>query len=624
MKTTLTRSILLALALAAVALPASAAPEATNLVLQKSSLAKIYTSNGNMTANNGTGGFAGGAGIGHWFDGKKRTDTDMWGGGGTYLRDVDAGAYVIIDFSDEQPTGYFITQVSISQCGDYPYSIYWSDDGATWTAVSGAQNVSKVGEGIYGVNKTATHVKLVFETYVGMNLNISEIEVWGYAPVPPTNLVLQKSSLAKIYTSNGNMTANNGTGGFAGGAGIGHWFDGKKRTDTDMWGGGGTYLRDVDAGAYVIIDFSNEMPDGYYITDISISQCGDYPYSLYWSKDGTTWTAVPNAQNVSKVGEGIYGVNKIATHVKLVFETYVGMNLNISEIEVWGLDPDDIACTHENVTDDYPEWSVYQAATCTENAWEERFCPDCGERFTREVLLSSLGHIYVATLTESGTITSYGSGTVTCSREGCDFHIDFDGDAIDFATYGGVPMDGVVQYMNLTTYSQGGVDGGISPADLIDNVWADSWNGFWFAQGLSTNEWIQFAFGTPVEITQIEYSVLNQDQTVYFSKYDPAAGEETLLKTIVIVKDTSDGAPGYQRKTLYFFGGEDANETVTLDALRMRVGDVLDEQGNVAIAYVGTQYGRPYHTCVIEVHPYGTISGAGKKDPGKPMFLLMQ
>ena len=614
---------LLALAFAAVfALPASAAPTAEKI--SKVSQAKIYNSNDTLTSNNGTGGFGGGASINHWFDGKKKTDgSDMWGGGGTYLANLADGGYCILDFTADATDGYFVTDVRISQCGAFPYSISWSDDGETWNAVSGAQHVSYVGEGVYGVNKLAKYVKIVFDETGGWSLNICEIEVWGYEPVKAEKI--SKVSQAKIYNSNGTLTSNNGTGGFGGGASINHWFDGKKKTDgSDMWGGGGTYLANLADGGYCILDFTDDMEDGYYVTDVRISQCNAFPYSISYSTDGVTWTDVPNATNVSYVGEGVYGVNKLAKYVKIVFNETGGWTLNICEIEVWGMDPDDVTCFHANVTDNSPAWVRYQDPTCTQNAREERYCPDCQERFEREALLSALGHIYVATLTEPGTITSYGSGEVNCAREGCDFHIEFDGDPIDLSTLGGEPISGVAQYTDLTAYSTGGTDGGISPSDLIDGVWADSWNGYWFAQGLSTNEWIQFAFGTPVEITKIEYSVLNQDQTVYFSKYDPATGEETLLKSVVIVKDTSDGAPGYQRKTLYFFGGEDANETVTLDALRMRIGDVLDEQGNVAIAYIGTQYGRPYHTCVLEVHPYGTISGAGKKDPGKPMFILMQ
>ncbi len=651
MKMNPTRSLLLALALAAFALPSFAAPTATKI--SKLSQAKLYNSDGSMTANNGTGGFGGGAALSHWFDGKKKTDgSDMWGGGGTYLPNLGNGGYCILDFTDDASDGYFVTQVCIAQCNAHPYSIYWSDDGTTWNAVSGAQNVSYVGEGVYGVNKIATHLKIVFNETGGWDLNICEIEAWGYEPVKPTNVA--SVSKAKLYNSDGSMTANNGTGGFGGGAALSHWFDGKKKTDgSDMWGGGGTYLPNLGNGGYCVLDFSNDLPDGYFVTDVAISQCNAHPYSIYWSTNGTEWTAVPGAQNVSYVGEGIYGVNKIAKFVKIVFNETGGWDLNICEIEVWGMDPDDITCLHENMTDESPAWVRYQEPTCTVNAREERFCPDCGERFEREALLTALGHIYVATLIEAGTVTSYGRGEVTCSREGCDYHIDFDGQPIDLATLGGEPYQGVVQYTDLTASSTGGQDGGICPGDVIDGVWDMTWNGYWFATSLSTNEYIQFKFGTTMDLTKIEYSVMNQDQTVYFNKYDPATGEETLLRSEIIVKDTSDGAPNYQRRTVTFTreaeGGEepapspapgrrsapavrspsgDSNASgITVDAIRMRIGDVLDpETGEVVKKYMGTQYtGSSRNTVIIEVHPYGTIAGASKVDSGaKPAFLFMQ
>ena len=113
--------------------------------------------------------------------------------------------------------------------------------------MSGAQNVSYVGEGVYGVNKIATHLKIVFNETGGWDLNICEIEAWGYEPVKPTNVA--SVSKAKLYNSDGSMTANNGTGGFGGGAALSHWFDGKKKTDgSDMWGGGGTYLPNLGNG----------------------------------------------------------------------------------------------------------------------------------------------------------------------------------------------------------------------------------------------------------------------------------------------------------------------------------------------------------------------------------------
>ena len=57
----------------------------------------------------------------------------------------------------------------------------------------------------------------------------------------------------------------------------------------------------------------------------------------------------------------------------------------------------------------------------------------------------------------------------------------------------------------------------------------------------------------------------------------------------------------------------------------MRIGDYVDPVTGAETAYIGYNYGRPYHTIVCEVHPWGTIPGAGKVDSGaKPAFLFMQ
>ena len=135
-------------------------------------------------------------------------------------------------------------------------------------------------------------------------------------------------------------------------------------------------------------------------------------------------------------------MNAFATAVKYVFNTCPNWTTHLAEVEVWAMDPSSITCLHPNMTDDSPAWTVCTAPTCTENGFEERFCPDCGARFEREVPLSKLGHDFVATLTTPGSASSYGSGYVECSR--CDeFHLEFNGDtdaiviecSKDFADY---------------------------------------------------------------------------------------------------------------------------------------------------------------------------------------------
>ncbi len=613
MKTPPIRSFLLALALAAFALPSVAAPTPTKI--SSASIATFH--NADDSVNNDWSG--GGHGIGNFFDGNTTT--------GVYIGPNNRaanGCYVLLTFSES----HFITSIKASSATTHKYSLYYSADGSSWTAIEGGVAVAKQGTTELSPNVEATYIKCVFDQIGGWTQTFSELEVWGY--IPPKPIKISSSSIASFHNADDSVNSDWSGGGH----GIGNFFDGNTTT--------GVYIGPNNRaanGCYLLLTFSQ----AYYITTIKASSATTHKYSLYYSADGSSWTAIEGGVAVAKQGTTELSPNVEATYIKCVFDQIGGWTQTFSELEVWGMDPADIACTHPT----YTEWTrVANSATCTENAIDERFCTVCGERFVREVLLTALGHVYVATLTEPGTINAYGSGTVTCSREGCDFHIDFDGDTVDFAAYGGIPMAGVVQFMNLTTYSQGGTDGGISPKDLIDNVWDDGWNGYWFAEGISTNEWIQFSFGTPIELTKIEYSVLNQDQTVYFNKYDPATGEETLLRSIVIVKDMSEGAPNYQRRTVTFTreaeGGEgtepaptfdsapttdDSNaSSITVDAIRMRIGDVLDpDTGEVVKAYVGIQYGRPYHTCVLEVHPYGTIVGAAKVDSGaKPAFLFMQ
>ena len=658
MKTPPIRSFLLALALAAVALPSMAA-EATKI----SDVAhSILFRNGS-----GTRGAAGTNG-GHYTDRLFNGNFTDW----TYCNRYGTTELVIdVTHIITDPDGQaFVTSVLVGHQGGSKYSLYYTTeeepadiltyaaDPRTWVAIDGATNIQEAGTKTYNVNQIATAVKYVFVTGSDWDAQLAEVEVQGYEYIPPKAVKI--SSLGRsIFFRNG--SGNRGSYGTNGG----HYSDRLFNGNFTDW----TYCNRYGTTELVIPttgldDQGNDTGVAWYVTDFLVGHQGGSQYSLYYTTeaepadvltyaaDPRTWIAIPGATAIKEAGTKTYGVNKTVTAVKYVFDTGADWDAQLAEVEVWAMDPSTITCLHENMTDEFPAWTVCTPATCTENAFEERFCPDCNERFEHEVLLSKLGHDFVATLIEEGTVTSYGRGEVNCSR--CDYHIDFNGEPMDLATLGGLPINGIVQYTDLTVFSSGGQDGGITPASLIDNKWTDEFHESWFADGLSTNEWIQFKFGTTIDLTKIEYSVLNQDQTVYFNKYDPATGEESPLAKVVIVKDTSDGALGYQRRTVTFTreaeGGEepasapapgrrsaprsvprsapdDSNASaITVDAIRMRVGDVLDpDTGEVVKAYIGTQYGRPYHTKVCEVRPWGTVAGASKVDSGaKPAFLFMQ
>ena len=559
----------------------------------------------------------------------------------------------------------YVTDVLVGHKGNAQYSLYYTNepepenltsyasDPRTWTPISGADHVQEEGTKTYGVNDFATAVKYVFNTCPNWTAHVAEVEVQGYEYVPPKTVKISNVDRSVFFRGG---SGTRGSAGMNGGDYTGSLFDG---TFTDYRvcvcnGSGVTELvipttgLDPDTGA--------DTGVAWYVTDFKVGHKGNAQYSLYYTteaepanltsyaSDPRTWTLIAGADHVQEEGTKTYGVNAFATAVKYVFNTCPNWTAHVAEVEVWAMDPATTTCLHPNMTDESPAWTVCTPATCTANAFEERFCPDCNERFEREVSLSKLGHDFFYTLTEPGTTTSYGSGYVECSR--CDeFHIVFDGDIVDLTTLGGPPINGVVQFTDLTVSSTGAEDGGIKPDYLIDGKWSAAWGGAWYAGTLSHDEWVQFAFGTPIDLTKIEYSVLNQYQTVDFYKYDPTNGVETLLKSISIVKDESAGAPGYQRRTVTFTreaeGGEgpspaptfdpaptadDSNASgITVDAIRMRIGDYVDPATGEVTKYIGMNYARPYHTIVCEVHPFGTIPGAGKVDSGaKPAFLFMQ
>ena len=649
MKTTPTRSFLLALALAAFALP-SVAAEATKI----SDVAhSVFFRGGSGTR--GAAGTNGGHYTDRYFNGNF-TDYTYCNGSGTTELVIDV-SHIVTD-----PDGQsYVTDVLVGHQGNAQYSLYYTNepepenletyatDPRTWTPIAGADHVQEAGTKTYGVNDFATAVKYVFNTCPNWTTHLAEVEVQGYEYVPPKAVKISAVGRSVFFRGG---SGERGAAGTNGGHYTDRYFNGDFTDYTYCNGSGVTELVIPTTG---LDDQGQDTGVAWYVTDFKVGHQGNAQYSLYYTteaepanlttyaSDPRTWTLIAGADHVQEAGTKTFGVNAFATAVKYVFNTCPNWTTHLAEVEVWAMDPSSIACLHPNMTDESPAWTVCTPATCTANAFEERFCPDCGERFEREVPLSKLGHNFAYTLEEPGTTTSYGSGYVECTR--CDeFHIVFEDDVVDLTTLGGPPINGVVQFTDLTVSSTGAEDGGVKPIYLMDGDWSDGWGHAWYAGTRSHDEWVQFAFGTPIDLTKIEYSVLNQYQTVDFYKYDPETGVETLLKSIPIVKDESDGAPGYQKRTVTFTREaeeedsepvptfdpapttDDSNASgITVDAIRMRIGDYVDPVTGEVTAYIGYNYGRPYHTIVCEVHPYGTIPGAAKVDSGaKPAFLFMQ
>ena len=176
--------------------------------------------------------------------------------------------------------------------------------------------------------------------------------------------------------------------------------------------------------------------------------------------------------------------------------------------------------------------------------------------------------------------------------------------------FGGVATEGRIQFVDLSVSSTGDTGWGVNASRLINNSWVfDEWHD-WHAITRSHDEFIQIEFGTTVDLTKIEFAVANHNQTVEFWNCDGA--EEVKMGEVAVKTDSSVGEFIAQRKTIYFTG-DDQTTGQAVKKLRVRF---TDTEG------LGVNGTRP--VSMGEIHPYGTVVGAGKKDPGKPMFLLMQ
>ena len=399
-------------------------------------------------------------------------------------------------------------------------------------------------------------------------------------------LLISKTAGKTVYWANG--TVNNGP--FGGGTGLSDWFN--DVLDDNVYFGPNNRANN---GSYVVLDFTGQMPaGGYFITDIAISEQNELAYSLYYSVGGTEWTAVKDGVGISGVGTKTVSVNETATHVKVVFNVVGGWTPGVCEIQVYGMDPADVECRHPT----YTEWqSVSGSATCTTVGKECRKCTVCGEEFERDAEQSPpLGHDYVSTLATPGASSRFGSGTLSCSR--CDWSATFNV-PLDLASLGGVSHRNLIQFTDLSVSSS--VSGaGVGAKDLIDNDWSWEWAAYWIAETRGESEYVQYDFGTEIDLTKIEYSSANRNQTLKFYKWD---GEnEVPLAEVAVVKDGSGRE--YQRGSIEFRG-------VVAKGIRLHIVDPTGEGYNGA---------RP--VAFSELHPYGTVVGAGKLDVVRTRILL--
>lgn len=380
-------------------------------------------------------------------------------------------------------------------------------------------------------------------------------------------------------------------------------FNGGNYSDMVFDGNFSNYAYQNGVGAELVIPTTNATTGAaYYVTDFIVGHKGNTRYSLYYTteveppnilsnaKDPRTWTEIDGATNVTFAGVKTNGVNVVATAVKYVFDTALEWNTSLGEVEVWGLDPAELGCLHLHKT----EWEAIPAtANCTGRGLEQQQCLDCEEWFYRDSsTILPLGHDYETVLVERGTSLAYGSGTNVCRR--CGHEIAFP-EPRDLIALGGVATLGVVQFTDVSVSSTGNPSYGVNAEKLYDGQWHFDWGKvcpMWYANGLE-GEYVDYAFATAVDLTSVEFSVHNHDHIVKFYSLE-TDGSEVLVGEVAIVKDSSDGALNYQRKTVEFRG-------VTLTTLRIRFDDKI-----------GTHMDAGDVMLICELHPYGTVAGAGK------------
>ena len=396
------------------------------------------------------------------------------------------------------------------------------------------------------------------------------------------------SGVAQMYWANGSQ--NNGWNG--GGTVQANLFDGN-------YASGVHFPYDGKGGDNMYLEFNlgSLLSGGYYVTQFKVWQENAHQYSLYYLEAGASqYEAVEGAIGVSYAGTdgAAYVVGKVCTKVKIVFNKLTGWSPGTSEIEVWGIDPAQMGCSHPAFTDWTP---VDGSATCTKRGIDRHKCLVCGEVFERpSELLPPLGHDYVTTLATPGTSSTYGSGSIACSR--CDWSAVFN-IPVDLSSLGGVVSPGIVQFTDLSVSSEWHPEWGPCAANMIDGEWT---GGYGWCPGSRSHddEWADFDFGTEIDLAKIDVSVPNRAQTLEFYKVEGDEETETLVGTAQIAA----GSGSYQRRTVEFRG-------VSLKKLRIRVSDST-----------GTSLWGRSVIQVFELHPWGTVVGAGKLDATRTRIFL--
>lgn len=403
----------------------------------------------------------------------------------------------------------------------------------------------------------------------------------GEAVTVDDALVVSSFAISKIYKPDGS------TGNFNGET---HSDDGFRKVFNGDFSDK-IYMNTV--GSYIEIDLSSTVSN--YVTKVVIGHRGNSKYSLYYTEDGLSWTSIVERTTTADICT--YVVNHVAKRVKYVFDTVVNWQPSLTEIQVWGLNPSEMECLHE--AQYLSAWEpIPGSATCAEPGYEQSLCSNCGTCLTRpSATIPPLGHAFSSVLDYVGSGLHFGSGTIECSRH--DVEIVCTNGPVDLTLYGGAKTDGIYQFTDISASSTGNPDWGVRVDYLIDGNWTKAWNHYWYAASASVDEYVQFDFGVEIDLTSMDISVHNKNHTVRFCAVEN--GVERIFAEHAIVKDMTipdkiwnekngkneDNPASFQRFSIDFFG-------VSLQTLRIKSDD-----SNNALT-------------ICEVHPYGTVKGAGK------------
>lgn len=325
---------------------------------------------------------------------------------------------------------------------------------------------------------------------------------------------------------------------------------------------------------YVVLDFSS----AYFISTIDVTKHYRFKYSLYYSpsSSGDDWVPVPYATNVSPGGTKKWGVYAVGSRVKLVFEKNNFKISDIAEIEVYGVPASEMSCQHSMLS----AWTeVPESATCKTPAMEQATCSSCGEVFTRETDGDPLGHSYRV------KVTAAGKGHYICRR--CGYCVDFSNGPIELVSLGGVALDNLVQFTDVSVSSYLGwyEESGHGSQYLCDGNLGTDWAGGSWRAG--TDDYIDVKFGAPVLLSKVEVRLPNQDTLRIYTLEGNNA-------TKIYEKEMSSSPETIVAEF----------DNLVTDAIRIRA---FNERGSYM--YVG------------EVRVYGTVPGDVTPEP---CFIFLQ